>query len=113
METAQDVSTAVKWATRNDCAIAVRGGGHATSGSSSIEGGLVIDLSKMRRVSVNAQENTILCEGGCIWEDVDMAGAEHGLAAVGGTVNHTGVVSIELSICFHHRKMNGSRCLIS
>jgi FAD/FMN-containing dehydrogenase len=93
VQTAQDISTTVKWAVRNNAPIAVKGGGHATSGSSSIEGGLVIDLSNMRKVSVNTEDNTILCQGGCIWEDVDMAGAEHGLAAVGGTVNHTGVVS--------------------
>ncbi|RYP52203.1 hypothetical protein DL768_002594 [Monosporascus sp. mg162] len=96
VQTAQDIATTVKWAVRNNAPLAVKGGGHATSGSSSIEGGLVVDLSKMRRVTVNVQGNTILCEGGCIWEDVDMAAADYGLAAVGGTVNHTGVGGLTL-----------------
>ncbi|KAI8950366.1 hypothetical protein F4801DRAFT_549354 [Xylaria longipes] len=96
LQTVEDISTTIKWAVSAGVPIAVRGGGHATSGSSSIKDGLVVDLSKMRRTSVDVQHRTILCEGGCIWEDVDMAGAEHGLAAVGGTVNHTGVGGLTL-----------------
>jgi hypothetical protein len=74
----------------------VKGGGHSTSGSSSIQDGLVIDLSKMRNVTVDPEAKTIKAEGGSLWEDVDAAGAKHGLATVGGTVNHTGVGGLTL-----------------
>jgi FAD/FMN-containing dehydrogenase len=40
----------------------------------------VIDLSKMRAVRVDKEKNLIIAQGGCLWEDVDKAGAEHGLA---------------------------------
>jgi hypothetical protein len=72
------------------------GGGHGTSGSNSTDGGVSINLSKMRHVSVDPKTNTITAEGGCLWADVDNAAAEHGLAAVGGTVNHTGIGGLTL-----------------
>jgi hypothetical protein len=74
----------------------VRGGGHSTSGAASIEDGIVIDLSHMRRVTVNSEAKTIRVEGGALWEDVDIEAAKHGLATVGGTVNHTGVGGLTL-----------------
>jgi FAD/FMN-containing dehydrogenase len=74
----------------------VRGGGHSTSGSASIDKGLVIDLSKMRKVTVDPESKTIKAEGGAIWEDVDTEAAKYGLATIGGTVNHTGVGGLTL-----------------
>lgn len=93
---AEDVSKAVLFAQKNDLEVAVLGGGHSTSGSSSSEGGLVIDLSKMRQVTVDPEKGTIKAQGGAIWQDVDHAAAEYGLATVGGTVNHTGVGGLTL-----------------
>lgn len=40
----------------------------------------MIDLCKMRAVRVDTEKNLIIAQGGCLWEDVDKAGAEHGLA---------------------------------
>lgn len=93
---AEDVSKALVFAQEHGLEIAVLGGGHSTSGSSSTEGGLVVDLSKMRRVDVDPEKMTIKAQGGTIWEDVDHAAAEYGLATVGGTVNHTGVGGLTL-----------------
>ena len=50
----------------------------------------------MRGVTVDPEAQTITAEGGTIWEDVDSAAAKHGLATVGGTVNHTGVGGLTL-----------------
>lgn len=76
--------------------MAVCGGGHSTSGSSSTDGGVCIDLSKMRTVEVDPEQKTITAQGGAIWADVDSAAGEHGLATVGGTVNHTGIGGLTL-----------------
>jgi FAD/FMN-containing dehydrogenase len=76
--------------------IAIRGGGHATSGASSTEGGICIDLSKLRKVIVNPDTKTVTAQGGALWADVDKAAEEHGLAVVGGTVNTTGVGGLTL-----------------
>ena len=56
----------------------------------------MIDLSKMRKVTVDPQAKTVTAEGGAIWEDVDVEAAKYGLATVGGTVNHTGVGGLTL-----------------
>ncbi|KAL5590070.1 hypothetical protein FOVSG1_011937 [Fusarium oxysporum f. sp. vasinfectum] len=93
---AQDVSKALLFAREHQLDVAVVGGGHSTSGSSSTDGGLVVDLTKMRNVTVDYANKTITAEGGCIWEDVDYAAAKYGLATVGGTVNHTGVGGLTL-----------------
>lgn len=93
---ADDVSATLGQIRKNSIPFTVRGGGHSTSGAASIEDGIVIDLSKMRKVSVDTQAKTVRAEGGTIWEDVDVAAAKHRLATVGGTVNHTGVGGLTL-----------------
>lgn len=50
----------------------------------------------MRGVSVDPVSKTIKAQGGCLWADVDMAAYEHGLATVGGTINHTGIGGLTL-----------------
>jgi hypothetical protein len=91
-----DVSATLEQIRKHKLPFTVRGGGHSTSGAASIQDGLVIDLSKMRGVTVDPEVRTITAEGGTIWEDVDNAAAKHGLATVGGTVNHTGVGGLTL-----------------
>ena len=49
---AEDVSTAVAFARDTGALIAVRGGGHNIAGNAVTEGGLMIDLSKMKHVRV-------------------------------------------------------------
>ncbi|KAJ5769750.1 uncharacterized protein N7511_001801 [Penicillium nucicola] len=93
---ATDISIALLWAQENNVDLAVKGGGHSTAGTSSSDGGLVIDLSRMKQVTVDTTLKTITVQGGATWKEVDEAGAAHGLAAVGGTVNHTGVGGLTL-----------------
>ncbi|KAI1270200.1 hypothetical protein F5Y18DRAFT_367511 [Xylariaceae sp. FL1019] len=88
---AQEASEAVKFATASKIPLTVKCGGHSTSGTSSIEGGMVIDLGLMKKIEVNEKDKTVTFEGGCLWEDIDGALWKHGLATVGGTVNDTGV----------------------
>ncbi|KAL7913399.1 hypothetical protein GGI35DRAFT_437338 [Trichoderma velutinum] len=92
----EEVSKLVKFASDNKLDIAVRGGGHSTGGCSSTEGGLVIDLSGMRKVTVDKDSKLIIAQGGALWADVDNAAIEKGLATVGGTVNHTGIGGLTL-----------------
>ncbi|KAF2856528.1 FAD-binding domain-containing protein [Plenodomus tracheiphilus IPT5] len=93
---ANDVSATLAQIRSHNIPFTVRGGGHSTSGAASIEDGIVIDLSKMRKVTVDQQAKTITAEGGTLWEDVDVEAAKYGLATVGGTVNHTGVGGLTL-----------------
>jgi FAD/FMN-containing dehydrogenase len=93
---ADDVSATLALIRQHKIPFTVRGGGHATSGAASIEDGIVIDLSKMRNVTVDPEAKTIRAEGGALWEDVDVEAAKYGLATVGGTVNHTGIAGLTL-----------------
>lgn len=90
---AEDVSRAVKYARANKLPIAVRGGGHSASGASSSEGGLVIDLSRyLNGARIDVEKKLGYVGGGAIWETVDKEAIAHGLATVGGTVNHVSIV---------------------
>lgn len=81
----------MKFCKEHSIQFVVSGGKHSVGGFSSITGGLVIDLAKLRDVEVNEAEMTVSAGGGCVWKDVDEAAGKYGLAAVGGTINHTGV----------------------
>jgi len=95
-ESAEDISATVTFCRENSIDFVVCGGKHSSSGASSIERGLVIDLGHMRDVKVDTETKTLRVQGGCIWKDVDEAAGPHGLAMVGGTVNHTGVGGLTL-----------------
>ncbi|KAK9312235.1 hypothetical protein V1524DRAFT_466222 [Lipomyces starkeyi] len=95
-ESAEDISKTVLMAQANSINIAVCGGGHSPAGASSIDGGIVIDLSKMRGVVVDAKQEDAHCSRRSNLEDVDVAAADYDLATVGGTVNHTGIGGLTL-----------------
>lgn len=84
-----DIQAALIWAREENIDIAVKGGGHSTAGTGSSEGGLVIDLFRMNKVTVDRSSKTITAQGGATWKEVVDGGAIHGLVTVGGTVNHT------------------------
>src|SRR5439155_25604164 len=71
-------------------------GGQNFAGFASCEGGLMISLSGLRGVAVDAGARRAVCGGGATWGDVDAATQEHGLATVGGFVSHTGIAGLTL-----------------
>src|SRR5580765_524284 len=93
---AADVIVAVGFARSNDLPIAVRGGGHSIAGFSTIDDGIVIDLSQMNDVSVDAIARRATIGGGAVWADVDGETQAHGLATTGGLVSSTGVAGFTL-----------------
>jgi FAD/FMN-containing dehydrogenase len=93
---AADVQRAVNFARENNLVLAVRGGGHNGAGLGSCEGGLVIDLSFMKGIRVDAASGTVRVEGGCTWGDVDHATHPFGLAVPTGFISTTGVGGLTL-----------------
>lgn len=92
-KTPEDVSHIIKFVTEHEYDLAVRGGGHSTSGASSSDGGVVIDLSRYFggcEVTERDGQPVASVGGGCVWKTVDETAIQHGLATVAGTVNHTG-----------------------
>jgi FAD/FMN-containing dehydrogenase len=91
-----DVVAAVDAARTHGLAPAVRGGGHSVSGKAMSEGGLTIDMSGMRQVSVDAAQHLVHVDGGCQLGDVDAATAPHGLVVPAGIMSETGVPGLAL-----------------
>jgi FAD/FMN-containing dehydrogenase len=71
--TAEQVAAAVAFARAEGLEIAVRGGGHNFAGHGSCEGGLMIDLSTMNTVTVDAGAKRVRCGGGTTWAGLDAA----------------------------------------
>jgi hypothetical protein len=89
--TADDVSATVRQAHEMGLAVAIRGGGHSGPGFGTCDGGVVLDLSALRRVDVDPSSQTAHVEGGCTWHDVDAATHPYGLAVPCGIISSTGV----------------------
>lgn len=85
----RDVTLAIGYARASGLRIAIRGGGYSVSGASSVDGGLVIDLSRyFNNVRIDAAYQLAYAQGGATWRAVDSAAIPYGLACVAGTVNH-------------------------
>jgi len=91
-----DVIDAVSFARKNDIEVSVRGGGHNVAGSAVCDGGMVIDLSKMHGIHVDASRKLARVQGGATWGDLDRETQVFGLAAPGGVVSTTGVAGLTL-----------------
>jgi hypothetical protein len=88
---ANDASQAVSFARDNNLLLAVRGGGHSWPGKSVCDGGLMIDLSQMNTVTVDAGARRARAQGGALLNALDTAALKEGLVTTAGVVSHTGV----------------------
>jgi FAD/FMN-containing dehydrogenase len=91
-----DVIAAVNYAREKRCVLAVRGGGHSGPGFGTCDEGLVIDLSQLKGVRVDAKARTARVEPGCTAADLDHATHAFGLAVPLGIVGNTGVAGLTL-----------------
>jgi FAD/FMN-containing dehydrogenase len=94
--TTADVVASVKLARSHGLQVSVRCGGHGVTGKALADGGLTIDLTRMRRVDVNRDSRIARVQGGSLLGDVDAATAEHGLVVPAGIVSETGVGGLAL-----------------
>jgi len=91
-----DVQAAVRACAGADVSPAVRCGGHSLAGYSTCEGGVVIDLSKMRHITVDRAARRARFAGGSLLRTVDAATQKEGLAFPAGVVSHTGASGLVL-----------------
>jgi len=93
---ADDVIQVLNLARQTNQVLAVRGTGHNVAGFAMCDDGLVIDLSRMKGIKVDAPAQKVRVEGGCNWGEVNDSLQPHGLAATGGFVSVTGVSGLTL-----------------
>ena len=91
-----ELSMVIRAAREHGVPTAVRSSGHNVAGSSSLDGGLVIDLRLLDRVTIDPARRVATVQGGATWAAFDAAAARHGLAVTGGTFDTTGVGGLTL-----------------
>jgi hypothetical protein len=91
-----DVVAAVNFARENELLVAVRGGGHNVSGKALCDDGIVIDLSGMKGIHVDAKNHTARVQGGATLGDVDRETHVFGLAVPAGIISKTGIGGLTL-----------------
>jgi FAD/FMN-containing dehydrogenase len=92
-----DVVHALLTAREHELPISVRGGGHDWGGRALRDGGVVIDLSGLRQVRVDAGRETAVVQGGAHAGDVIAAAHPHGLAPVTGLAKAVGITGLTLA----------------
>ncbi|KAJ0419640.1 hypothetical protein BJY00DRAFT_285658 [Aspergillus carlsbadensis] len=96
-ESPEDVSHIVNVVREHRCRFAVKGGGHGNhAGVSSIQDGLLIDMSRISGVALSDDESIAGIGAGARWIDVYGVLEEKGLAVVGGRSSTVGVAGFTL-----------------
>src|SRR5580704_5044496 len=91
-----DVQNAVRAASEAGILTAIRCGGHSLAGFSTCDGGIVIDMSRMRQVGVDPEARRARIAGGCLLGSIDTATQKAGLVFPAGVVSHTGASGLIL-----------------
>ena len=91
-----DVQSAVRAASEAGILTAIRCGGHSLAGFSTCDRGMVIDLSRMRQVTVDPDTRRATIAGGCLLGSIDAATQKAGLVYPSGVVSHTGAAGLIL-----------------
>ena len=92
----EDVRIAIDFARTNEMYPAVRGGGHNIAGRSMVQDSVVIDLSPMKKLSVDANALTARADGGLTLGEFDRGVTKHGLVTTLGTNTTTGIAGLTL-----------------
>ena len=94
---ATDVARVIAFARERDVELAVRSGGHSPAGHSVSEGGIVLDLSAMRGLQLDAERRVAWAETGLTAGAYTEAAGEHGLATGFGDTGSVGIGGITLA----------------
>lgn len=93
---AADVIQVVNFARTHGAALTVRGGGHNIAGNAIGTGAIMLDLSRMRSVRIDAEARRVRVEGGALLSDVDKETQAFGLTVPLGINSTTGIAGLTL-----------------
>jgi FAD/FMN-containing dehydrogenase len=91
-----DVIEAVDFARTNDLLLAVRGGAHSPAGYGTVDDGLVVDLSNMKRLDIDPDRRLAWAEPGLTWGEYNARTHAHRLTTPGGDVAAVGMAGLTL-----------------
>jgi FAD/FMN-containing dehydrogenase len=102
-----DIAIALAIARRHELAVAIRGGGHHVAGHATCEGGMLLDMRGMRRLTIEPEQHMAIAGAGLTWAAFDQATQAFGLATTGPIVSMTGLAGFTLGGGFGwlHRKV--------
>lgn len=92
----RDVLNALAWARRNDVALRVRGGRHSLEGWSNVDNGLVVDVSELKSVTIDAAAGTAVVGAGLNQIEAVIELGTAGLAAPTGNEGSVGLAGAAL-----------------
>lgn len=104
---ASDVSAVVSYAQDSGTELVVRAGGHSILGHSSIDGGLVLDMSRLNDIEIDVDGGTAWARGGVLAGEYTTAAAQHGLITGFGDTPTVGVAGLTLGggVGLLHRRL--------
>jgi hypothetical protein len=91
---AEDVVRCVDFGRDHDLLVAVRAGGHSLAGKSTCDGGMVIDVSEMKRIDIDPAKQIARADAGILLGEFDHATQAFGLATTLGTAPVTGIAGL-------------------
>jgi FAD/FMN-containing dehydrogenase len=91
-----DLQAAVRFARERELLVSIRAGGHNIAGLALCDGGLTIDLSLMKEMTVDRGRRTVVARPGLTWGEFDRETQRYGLATTGGAVSTTGIAGLTL-----------------
>lgn len=92
----EDVAAAIDFASGSDVPLSVKGGGHSYAAHSVRDGGLLIDLSPMKEIAVDAEAASVTVGAGVTGAEIDAATQAHSLATPTPTASGVGVIGAAL-----------------
>ena len=93
---AEDVAHGVLAARDYELPLSMKGGGHSVAGNAVCDGGLMLDMSSMKRIFVDPERSLAVAEAGLTLGEFDAATARYGLATTLGVVSMTGIAGLTL-----------------
>jgi FAD binding domain/Berberine and berberine like len=95
-ESVDDVVAAVDYARENGLRVTAQGTGHFANSLDSLTDTVLVKTVRMRGIRIDPEARIARVEAGVLWEEVSLAAAEHGLAALAGSSADVGVVGYTL-----------------
>ena len=93
---AQDVRNALKWSRKNDVTLRIRGGRNSTEGWSNLTNGLVLDISRLKSIEIDAKSRTVHVGAGVTQGELTNSLSETGFYTALGDEGILGLIGVLL-----------------